>query len=80
MLRDFGRDNIRVNSLVPGWILTERQIQLWLTEESDKARREGQCLDIRLQPKHVAAMALFLASDDSAGCTAQDFIVDAGWA
>lgn len=79
LARDFGRDNIRVNTLVPGWILTERQIELWLTEESDKGRREGQCLDIRLQPSHVAAMALFLAADDSAGCTAQDFIVDAGW-
>jgi NAD(P)-dependent dehydrogenase (short-subunit alcohol dehydrogenase family) len=79
LARDFGRDNIRVNTLVPGWILTERQVELWLTEESDKERREGQCLDIRLQPQHVAAMALFLAADDSAGCTAQDFIVDAGW-
>lgn len=79
LARDFGRDNIRVNTLVPGWILTERQVTLWLNEESDKTRREGQCLDIRLQPEHVAAMALFLASDDSAGCTAQDFIVDAGW-
>lgn len=79
LARDFGRDNIRVNTLVPGWILTERQVELWLDEESDKERRAGQCLDIRLQPEHVAAMALFLASDDSSGCTAQDFIVDAGW-
>lgn len=79
LARDFGRDNIRVNTLVPGWILTERQVELWLDEESDKGRRAGQCLDIRLQPSHVAAMALFLAADDSSGCTAQDFIVDAGW-
>lgn len=79
LARDFGRDNIRVNTLVPGWILTERQVELWLDEESDKGRRAGQCLDIRLQPNHVAAMALFLAADDSSGCTAQDFIVDAGW-
>lgn len=79
LARDFGRDNIRVNTLVPGWILTERQVELWLDEESDKGRRAGQCLDIRLQPGHVAAMALFLAADDSSGCTAQDFIVDAGW-
>ncbi|MFC3676586.1 SDR family NAD(P)-dependent oxidoreductase [Ferrovibrio xuzhouensis] len=79
LARDFGRDNIRVNTLVPGWILTERQVELWLNKENDKGRREGQCLDIRLQPGHVAAMALFLAADDSGGCTAQDFIVDAGW-
>jgi len=79
LARDFGRDNIRVNTLVPGWILTERQVELWLDEDSDKGRRAGQCLDIRLQPGHVAAMALFLAADDSSGCTAQDFIVDAGW-
>lgn len=79
LARDFGKDNIRVNTIVPGWILTERQVTLWLNEKSDRERREGQCLDIRLQPEHIAAMALFLASDDSAGCTAQDFIVDAGW-
>jgi len=79
LARDFGRDNIRVNTIVPGWILTERQTELWLNAESDRGRREGQCLDIRLQPEHVAAMALFLAADDSSGCTAQDFIVDAGW-
>jgi D-xylose 1-dehydrogenase len=79
LARDFGRDNIRVNTIVPGWILTERQVDLWLDEDSDKVRRAGQCLDLRLQPEHVAAMALFLAADDSSGCTAQDFIVDAGW-
>jgi NAD(P)-dependent dehydrogenase (short-subunit alcohol dehydrogenase family) len=79
LARDFGRDNIRINTIVPGWILTARQVELWLDPESDQARRNGQCLDIRLQPHHVAAMALFLAADDSSGCTAQDFIVDAGW-
>lgn len=79
LARDFGRDNIRVNTIVPGWVLTERQIELWLDADSDEVRRAGQCLDIRLQPDHIAAMALFLAADDSSGCTAQDFIVDAGW-
>lgn len=79
LARDFGGDNIRVNTIVPGWILTQRQVELWLDPESDKARRAGQCLDIRLQPAHIAAMALFLAADDSGGCTAQDFVVDAGW-
>lgn len=77
--RDLGRYNIRCNTLLPGWIMTERQIKLWLTPENDKKREESQCLPRRLQPEDVADMALFLAADDSAACTNQEFIVDGGW-
>jgi D-xylose 1-dehydrogenase len=79
LARDLGPFNIRVNTLVPGWVMTDKQLRLWV---DDKARAEiarGQCINKPLQPEHVAAMALFLAADDSAMCTAQDFIVDGGW-
>jgi D-xylose 1-dehydrogenase len=79
LARDLGRDNIRVNTLVPGWIMTERQLKLWLTPEADAAREREQCLPLRVMPEHIAAMALFLASDDSVACSAQEFVVDGGW-
>jgi D-xylose 1-dehydrogenase len=79
LARDFGRDNIRVNCVVPGWVLTERQRRLWLTPEGDAARLAGQCLKTDVEPEDIAEMVLFLASDAAAKCTAQDFIVDAGW-
>lgn len=80
LARDFGPWRVRVNTLVPGWVMTERQQRLWFTDESRAQIARGQCIDELLQPHHIATMALFLASDDSALCTAQDFIVDAGWA
>lgn len=80
LARDFGPDRIRVNSLLPGWILTERQKELWLTPEADAERRKGQCLDLEIGPADVAEMAMFLASDAARAITAQEFIVDAGWA
>jgi NAD(P)-dependent dehydrogenase (short-subunit alcohol dehydrogenase family) len=79
LARDFGPHNIRVNTLVPGWVMTERQLKLWLTPEADAERAKRQCLELRVQPDHIAAMALFLAADDSAACTNQQYIVDAGW-
>jgi NAD(P)-dependent dehydrogenase (short-subunit alcohol dehydrogenase family) len=79
LARDFGGFNIRVNTLVPGWVMTERQLKLWLTPEADAERAQRQCLPLRVQPDHLAAMALFLAADDSAACTNQQYIVDAGW-
>lgn len=79
LARAFGPFNIRVNSLLPGWVMTERQLALWMTPEGDAERRAGQCLDLRIQPEDVAAMALFLASDAGRACTSQEFIVDAGW-
>ena len=79
LARDFGPFNIRVNTLVPGWVMTEKQIRLWLDEKSKEDIARGQCINQPVLPAHIARMALFLAADDSAMCTAQDFIVDGGW-
>jgi NAD(P)-dependent dehydrogenase (short-subunit alcohol dehydrogenase family) len=79
LARDFGRDGIRANSLLPGWVMTERQKALWLTPEADAERRKGQCLDFFIQPDDIAQMALFLASDAARAITSQEFVVDAGW-
>jgi NAD(P)-dependent dehydrogenase (short-subunit alcohol dehydrogenase family) len=79
LARDFGPFNIRVNTLVPGWVMTDRQIRLWLDDAGRAAIKRGQCINQPLMPIHIASMALFLAADDSAMCTAQDFIVDGGW-
>ncbi|MEO8151488.1 MAG: SDR family oxidoreductase [Rhizobacter sp.] len=75
-----GKHRIRVNTVSPGWVMTERQIKLWLNAEGEKDIAHNQCLPDKLQPSDVARMVLFLASDDAAMCTAQEFIVDAGWA
>lgn len=74
-----GRDRIRVNTVSPGWVMTERQLKLWVTPESAREIERNQCLPDRLQPEDIAAMVLFLASDDARMCTAQEFIVDGGW-
>ncbi|GAC1043074.1 SDR family oxidoreductase [Rhizobium sp. No.120] len=79
LAREFGPERIRVNCLVPGWVMTERQISLWLTEAGERQIADRQCLPDRVQPDDIARMALFLASDDSAMCTSQQFIVDGGW-
>jgi NAD(P)-dependent dehydrogenase (short-subunit alcohol dehydrogenase family) len=80
LARDLGPHRIRVNTLVPGWVMTEKQMALWVTDAARADIARGQCINAPLQPEHIAAMALFLAADDSAMCTAQDFIVDGGWA
>ncbi|MEO8056832.1 MAG: SDR family oxidoreductase [Burkholderiales bacterium] len=80
LARDFGPFNIRVNTLVPGWVMTEKQLRLWLTDAGKEEIARGQCINRPLLPEHIASMALFLAADDSAMCTGQDFIVDGGWA
>ncbi|MET0542933.1 MAG: SDR family oxidoreductase, partial [Variovorax sp.] len=76
---DLGPDRIRVNTVTPGWVMTERQIKLWLDDEGEAALKRNQCLPDKLQPHDIARMVLFLASDDAALCTAQEFKVDAGW-
>jgi D-xylose 1-dehydrogenase len=80
LARDLGPKNIRVNSVLPGWTMTERQIALWLTPEGEKELMTRQCLKRRLMPRDVANMVLFLAADDGAMCTNQSYIVDGGWA
>lgn len=80
LARDFGPFNIRVNTVVPGWVMTDRQVRLWLDDKGRADIARGQCINAQLLPEHIARMALFLASDDSAMCTAQDYIVDGGWA
>lgn len=79
LAREFGGERIRVNCLVPGWIMTERQTRLWLDEAGERRIADRQCLPDKLVPEDVARMALFLAADDSRHCTAQSFIVDGGW-
>ena len=78
MARELGRHRIRVNTVVPGWIMTERQKALWVTPEALEAHLRRQCLPDPIPPAHVARMVLFLASDDAAMCTASNFMVDAG--
>ena len=78
MARDLGDHRIRVNTVVPGWIMTDRQRALWVTEESIEKHRARQCLPDLIDPIYVARMVLFLASDDSAMCTANNYMVEAG--
>ncbi len=79
LARDFGPFEIRVNAITPGWIMTKRQLELWLTPEADAMRAERQALKRRLQPEDVAKLALFLASGDASGITSQNYVVDGGW-
>jgi D-xylose 1-dehydrogenase len=80
LARDLGRYNIRVNTVVPGWVMTQRQKALWLDEEGKRTVEREQCLPGELLAADIARMVLFLAADDSRMCTCQEFIVDAGWA
>lgn len=78
LAREFGRDGIRVNAIIPGNVQTPRQ-QKWYTPEGEAEIVASQCLDGRIQPSDIAAMALFLASDDARFCTGHNYWVDAGW-
>ena len=70
---------VRVNAIAPGWVRTERQLTKWFTAEGDKRRLEAQCLKRWVEPEDVARFCVFLASDDASACTAQHYVVDAGW-
>ena len=76
--RELGPSGVRVNCIVPGAILTERQEKLWLTPELNQQFLDLQALKFRLDAGHVARLALFLGSDESAGCTGANFVVDGG--
>ena len=79
LARDLGKHNVRVNTVTPGWVMTQRQIDLWLDANGEAEIARSQCLPGKLMPDDIAAMVLFLAADDSKMCTGQEFIVDAGW-
>jgi NAD(P)-dependent dehydrogenase (short-subunit alcohol dehydrogenase family) len=79
MARKLGAQHIRINCLVPGWVITDKQRTLWLDAEGEASIKRMQCMPGHLAPSDVARAALFLASDDSRMCTGQDFIVDGGW-
>jgi NAD(P)-dependent dehydrogenase (short-subunit alcohol dehydrogenase family) len=76
--RDLGPHRIRVNTVVPGWVMTERQKTLWATPEALERHRQKQCLPDLIEPVYLARMVLFLASDDAAMCTANNYMVEAG--
>jgi len=78
MARDLGEHRIRVNTVVPGWIMTERQKELWVTPEAIAKQADRQCLHDLIEPVYVARMVLFLSSDDAAMCTAHNYMVEAG--
>ena len=76
--RDLGPHRIRVNTVVPGWVMTERQKALWVTPEALERHCKRQCLPDLIEPVYLARMVLFLASDDAAMCTANNYMVEAG--
>jgi NAD(P)-dependent dehydrogenase (short-subunit alcohol dehydrogenase family) len=79
LARELGEHGIRVNCVVPGSVRTPRQLKLWFSPEEEAKVLAAQCLKQRIDPVHVAAMALFLASDDARLCTGHNYFVDAGW-
>ena len=78
LARDLGIHNIRVNCIVPGWIITDRQKKLWLTPEIEKQQLKDQCIKRMLVPEDISKAVLFFASDQSSGCTAQNYVIDGG--
>lgn len=79
LAHEVGGSNIRVNSILPGAILTDRQRKLWLTEAYKAEVLANQALKRMILPEEVARLALFLASDDSSAITSQSYVIDAGW-
>ena len=79
MARELGQQHIRINSLVPGWVITDKQARLWLDDAGREEIARTQCMPGFLTADDLARAALFLAADDSRMCTGQDFIVDGGW-
>ena len=78
MARTFGPHNVRVNTVLPGWVATERQLEKWWSPEGEAGTMRDQALKKRITPDEFAQMVLFLAADDGGACTAQSFLVDGG--
>ena len=76
---DYGKHNIRVNCVMPGWIMTKRALENWVGEEGFAEQNRRQCLKRPLQPVEVAKVVLFYASDEASACTRQSYLVDGGW-
>lgn len=79
LAKDLGKDRIRVNTIIPGWVFTEKQLRLWATPEALANLEKDQLLPGKIAPEDIAAMALFLAADDSRFATSQEFQIDGGW-
>ena len=79
LARDFGAYGIRVNAVAPGWIMTQRQLEKWITAQSEAEIMARQCLKRKLEPSEVASFVVFLASEEASACTSQHYIVDGGW-
>lgn len=79
LARDYGPYNIRVNAIAPGWIMTQRQIDKWLTPEALKELEARQCLKRKIMPDEIARFAVFLSSEEASACTGQHYVVDGGW-
>ncbi len=78
MARTFGAHGVRVNTVLPGWVPTERQLSKWWSPEGEEGTMRDQAIKRRIMPDEFAQMVLFLAADDGAACTAQQFMVDGG--
>lgn len=79
LAHELGKHNIRINHFAPGWIMTERQKELWVTPDAIKKLMDDQCLQRTLEPADMARAILFLASDESSAATNQTFVFDGGW-
>lgn len=79
LARELGVHGIRVNCILPGWIMTQRQIDLWLTPDGEKELLRRQCIKRKLVPQDIANFALFLGADDSSAMSSQSYLVDGGW-
>ena len=79
LAHELGAARIRINVVSPGWVMTDRQVALWLDAAGEAELKRNQCPPDKLRPEDIAAMVMFLASDQARAITAQEFIVDAGW-
>ena len=78
LARELGHEMIRVNAVMPGWVMTERQLALWAKPDDVAQALREQCLPLTMQPQDICGLVLFLASDDARAITKQVFVADAG--